>query len=114
MDTVTVVFLCIGCLSLLLLVLSLVGGGHLHLVHLHVGHPHTGHGGDGGGKYTLPGIAGFLGALGFGGAITSELSGHSVLLATGVGLVAAFPAAWAAGRLVEAADNMATDATPTS
>jgi membrane protein implicated in regulation of membrane protease activity len=114
MDAVTMVFLGIGCLSLLLLLLSLVGGGHLHLGHLHVGHLHTGHAGTGGGKFTLPGVAAFVGAFGFGGAITAELAGHSALIATGVGLVAAIPASWAAGRLVDAAVNMSTDATPTS
>jgi len=114
MDPVTVVFLGIGCLSLLLLVLSLVGAGHLHVGHLHVGHPHAGGTGHGGGKFTLPGLAAFVGAFGFAGAVASELSGHRALLASGVGLLAAVPAAWAAGRLVDAADNMSTDATPTS
>jgi membrane protein implicated in regulation of membrane protease activity len=42
------------------------------------------------------------------------LSGHSVVIAGGVGLLAAVPSAWAAGRLIDAAENMATDATPTS
>jgi membrane protein implicated in regulation of membrane protease activity len=122
MGTVTTTFLGIGCMSLLLLVLSLIGGhlhlGHLHLGHLHVGHlhlGHTGHGGDGGLQLSLPVIAGFIGAFGFGGAIAAELiPGHSALLAGGIGLMAAVPTAWAAGRLVDAAVNMPTDATLTS
>jgi membrane protein implicated in regulation of membrane protease activity len=122
MSAVTVTFLGIGCLSLLLLVLSLVGGGHLHLGHLHVGHLHIGHvghatagHGDGGLNLSLPVIAGFVGAFGFGGAIAAELlPGHNPLLASGVGLLAAVPTAWGAGRLVEAAINMPTDATLSS
>jgi hypothetical protein len=118
MSAVTTIFLGIGCLSLLVLTLSLVGGhlhlGHLHVGHLHLGHLHVGHGGHGGVNLTLPALAGFLGAFGFGGAIASELSGHSALIAAAVGLAAAVPTAWAAGRLVDAAENMSTDATPTS
>jgi membrane protein implicated in regulation of membrane protease activity len=129
MDAVTITFLAIGCFSLLLLVLSLVGGhahlGHLHLGHLHVGHLHVGHlhvgthagtAGDSGGiELTLPAIAGFLGAFGFGGAIAASLfDGHgagTVLLALFVGLVLALPAAWAGGRLMRAAMDMNTDGT---
>jgi membrane protein implicated in regulation of membrane protease activity len=60
-------------------------------------------------------IAGFIGAFGFGGAIAAEvIPGHNAWLASGMGLLAAIPTAWAAGRLVDAAMNMPTDATPTS
>ena len=122
MSAVTITFLGIGCLSLLLLVLSLVGGGHLHLGHLHLGHihlghvGHVGHGPTSGGhdslNLSLPVITGFIGAFGFGGAIAAELlPGHNALLAGGVGLLAAFPTAWGAGRLMNAAINMPTDAT---
>ncbi len=125
MDAVTITFLAIGCFSLLLLVLSLVGGhvhlGHLHLGHLHIGHlhvgAHAGTAGDTGGgiELTLPAIAGFLGALGFGGAIAASLfDGHgagTVLLALVVGLVLAVPAAWAGGKLMRAAMDMNTDGT---
>src|SRR2546421_12761782 len=108
MDTVTVIFLGIGCLSLLLLVLSLVGG-HVHLGHLHLGH---GHGGHGGYQLSLPAIAGFIGALGFGGAIAAQLlPGHNATVATVIGLAAAVPTGWLAGRLMAAAANMPTDAT---
>ncbi len=129
MDAVTVTFLAIGGFALLLLVLSLIGG-HLHIEHLHIehaGHFHLGHlghvghahaGTDGGGfEITLPAIAGFLGAFGFSGAIVASLVGGgplAALLAIVVGLVVAVPAAWAAGRLMSAAVNMATDATLTS
>ncbi len=125
MSAVTITFLGIGCLSLLLLVLSLVGGGHLHVGHLHLGHVHLGHVGHGGGGHgpggggghdlSLPVITGFIGAFGFGGAIAAELlPGHNPLLASGVGLLAAVPTAWGAGRLMNAAINMSTDATLTS
>lgn len=133
MDPVVVVFLVIGAFALLLLLLSLIGGhtpaGHLHLGHLDLGHLHLGHvdlghmfghphAGEGGAQMTLPAIAGFVGAFGFGGAIVAALwPGHgsgTVLLASAAGLVAAVPTAWAAGRLVAAAMTMPTDATPTS
>ena len=129
MSAVTITFLGIGCLSLLLLVLSLLGGGHLHLGHFHLGHVHLGHighavptgghgtatGGHDGLNLSLPVITGFIGAFGFGGAIAAELvPGHNALLASGVGLLAAVPTAWGAGRLMNAAINMSTDATLTS
>jgi membrane protein implicated in regulation of membrane protease activity len=130
-----VVFLIIGGFALLLLVLSLLGGGHLHLGHFHVGHLHLGHlhlghahlghaggghggGGNGGAELSLPVIAGFLGAFGFGGAIVESLlpgrGGTGLLIAVVVGLLAAVPTGWLAGRLVNAAMNMSTDATLTS
>jgi membrane protein implicated in regulation of membrane protease activity len=125
-----VVFLIIGGFALLLLVLSLLGGGHLHLGHFHLGHLHLGHlhlghahvghadGGNGGAELSLPVIAGFLGAFGFGGAIVESLlpnrGGTGLLVAVVVGLLAAVPTGWLAGRLVNAAMNMSTDATLTS
>ena len=128
--TAVVVFLIIGGFALLLLLLSLVGGGHLHLGHFHVGHVHLGHfhlghahvghvgGGNGGAELSLPVIAGFLGAFGFGGAIVESLlpdrGGTGLLIAVVVGLLAAVPTGWLAGRLVNAAMNMSTDATLTS
>ena len=133
--TAVVVFLITGGFALLLLLLSLVGGGHLHLGHFHVGHLHLGHlhlghahlghaggghggGGNGGAELSLPVIAGFLGAFGFGGAIVESLlpnrGGTGLLVAVVVGLLAAVPTGWLAGRLVNAAMNMSTDATLTS
>jgi membrane protein implicated in regulation of membrane protease activity len=142
MSALTLTFLAVGGFALLLLVLSLIGGGHAHAGHVHVGHVDLGHAhvghvsgvdggttggaaggtdtGTGGGhssgvELSLPVIAGFLGALGFSGAIISQLlGGHGVgvgIVAGAVGLVAAVPTAWLAGKLVSAAMNMPTDAT---
>jgi membrane protein implicated in regulation of membrane protease activity len=120
MDAVTGSFLAIGAFAVLLMLLSLIGGshlGHAHIGHfdLHLGHTHV----DGGGfQVTLPSIAGFIGALGFGGAIVAGLlpfgGTPAVLLALLGGLLLAVPAAWLAGRLMAAAMDMPTDATPTS
>ncbi len=122
MDAVTATFLAIGGFAILLMLLSLIGGAHLG--HVHVGHVdvHIGsvdHGADSGGyAFTLPSIAGFIGALGFGGAIVAALlpfgGPGAVLVALVVGLGAGVPASWLAGRLMAAAVNMRTDATPES
>ena len=124
-----VVFLVIGGFALLLLLLSLVGGGHLHLGHFHVGHLHLGHvhighlrlghaGQGSGAELSVPVIAGFLGAFGFGAAIVASLlpgrGSFGVLVSVAAGLLAAVPAGWLAGKLVNAAMNMPTDATLTS
>jgi membrane protein implicated in regulation of membrane protease activity len=117
MDAVTVTFLAIGCFALVLLVVSLVGGGHfhLHLGHLHIGHPPAGGAGV---RVTLPAIAGFLGTFGFVGAIAAVLSGttgtSAAVVATLCGVVAGLPAAWLANRLMDAAMRMNTDATLSS
>jgi membrane protein implicated in regulation of membrane protease activity len=121
MSAVTITFLAIGGFALLLLILSLIGGhlGHLNVEHLHIGHVHAGHADLGHGtELSLPVIAGFLGAFGFAGAVAASLgSGHgaaTVLGAVLVGTLAAVPTAWIAGKLVNAAINMPTDATLTS
>jgi membrane protein implicated in regulation of membrane protease activity len=130
MGALVVTFLAIGGFALLLLVLALLGGGHLHVGHLHIGHLHIGHAhlgaggagpdavGHGGVELSLPVIAGFLGAFGFGAAIAaSVLPGRgapTALAAIVTGLVAAVPAAWLAGRFVDAAINISTDGTLTS
>jgi membrane protein implicated in regulation of membrane protease activity len=102
----TVVFLAIGAVAVALLALSLLVGdllpGHVHVpADLDV--------------VSLPVIAGFLGAAGFGGAIAAELSpgggGTDVLAALVAGTAAAPPTAWLAARLVRAARAMPTDAT---
>ena len=110
-------FLVIGGIGLFLLVTSLVGCSHPHLGHVdlhlpvHFGH-HVGHGGDT--MFSLPSIAGFIGAFGFGGAIAAQLlSSHSALVPSLIGLAAAVPTAWGAARLTRAAMEMRTDATPT-
>src|SRR6266511_207201 len=120
MSGLVVTFLAIGGFALLLLVLSLIGG-HLHLGHVHFhtghGHVHFGHP-DGGTELSLPVIAGFLGAFGFGGAIAATLAGGhgalALMVALVVGVLAAVPTAFLAGKLVHAAMNMATDATLSS
>jgi membrane protein implicated in regulation of membrane protease activity len=130
MTGIVIAFLAVGGFALLLLVLSLIGSGlsagHLHVGHLHVGHldvPHLGHahldaGDHGGTELSLPVISGFLGAFGFGGAIAATLvGGHGGLALTVgavAGLIAAVPTAFLAGKLVNAAMNMATDATLSS
>jgi membrane protein implicated in regulation of membrane protease activity len=119
MSGIVVTFLALGGLALLMLVLALIEGGHLHIGHLHIGHVHVGHGhGHGTPELSLPVIAGFLGAFGFGGAIAATLTGGhgGIALAAGVvvGLIAALPTAYLTGKLVTAAMNMPTDATLTS
>jgi membrane protein implicated in regulation of membrane protease activity len=120
MDAVTISFLAIGGFAVVLMILSLIGGSHLGDVHvghfdLHLGHAHV----DGGGfQVTLPAIAAFVGAVGFGGAIVAALlpvgGPMGVLFALLGGVALAVPAAWLAGRLMAAAMDMRTDATPTS
>src|SRR6266545_4255486 len=112
MSGLVVTFLAIGGFALLLLVLSLIGG-HLHLGHLHLGdvHFHTGHGHvhfghpDGGTELSLPVIAGFLGAFGFGGAIAATLAGGhgalALMVALVVGVLAAVPTAFLAGQQIK-------------
>ncbi|MGW0434566.1 hypothetical protein ACWDV4_18755, partial [Micromonospora sp. NPDC003197] len=62
-------------------------------------------------------VAGFVGALGFGGAIASELldarSPGMIAVAAAVGIIVAIPTGWLTVRLARAARNMRTDATPT-
>jgi membrane-bound ClpP family serine protease len=102
----TVVFLVIGGLGILVLAVSLLGAELLDLGHIEL--PEV---------FTLEVVAGFLGALGFVGAIASELldarTPGSVAAAAGVGALAALPAGYLALRLSRAARNMQTDATPT-
>ncbi|GIF47666.1 NfeD-like partner-binding protein [Asanoa ferruginea] len=101
MNTATVVFLVIGGAGALVLALSLIGAEILHFGH--VGLPDF---------FSVEAVAGFLGALGFAGAITNELGGAVAVSAT-VGVLAALPTAYLAVRLSRAARDMHTDATPT-
>lgn len=121
---VTITFLIVGGFGLFLLASSVLFGSHFHLghAHLHIHLPfhwhigHAGHAGHPGSEaaFSLPSIAGFIGAFGFGGAIAAQLlPGHSALGASLVGLAAAIPTAWGAARLTRAAMDMRTDATPT-
>ena len=105
MNAVTVTFLLIGGIGVALLAVSLFVGDVLHF-----GHP------DADGPFSVPSIAGFVGAFGFGGAIVAALTGGG-LLSLVVGLVAgvavAVPAAIGTMALARAAGRMRTDATPT-
>ena len=105
MSPVTMAFLVIGGIGLAVLVLSLLIGDLLQ-----VGHA------DAGGPFSLPSVAGFVGAFGFAGAIAAEIipgRGLDLPVALAAGLVAAVPTAWLAGRLTRAAMRMRTDPTPT-
>lgn len=106
MDTATVVFLVVGGAGALVLALSLLGAELLHFGHLEL--PDF---------FSVEAVAGFLGALGFAGAITNELvaarTPETVALSAAVGVLAALPTAYLAIRLSRAARNMRTDATPT-
>jgi|KBSSwiStaDraftv2_1062776.scaffolds.fasta_scaffold994934_1 membrane protein implicated in regulation of membrane protease activity len=105
MNAVTVTFLLIGGIGVALLAVSLFVGDVLHF-----GHP------DADGPFSVPSIAGFVGAFGFGGAIVAALTGGGALSLV-VGLVAgvavAVPAAFGTMALARAAGRMRTDATPT-
>jgi membrane protein implicated in regulation of membrane protease activity len=104
-NTVTVTFLVIGGLGVLVLAVSLFLGDVLHF-----GHP------DLDGPFSVPAIAGFVGAFGFAGAIAAALTGSGPmawLVGSLAGAVAAVPTAWLAMRMAKAAARMRTDATPT-
>ena len=106
MSAVTMAFLVIGGIGVAVLALSLLVGDLVHF-----GHP------DAGGPFSLPAVAGFIGAFGFIGAIVVQLTpfeGSWAAVAGGLGgLLAAVPTGWLATRLARAAINMRTDATPT-
>lgn len=106
MDAVTAAFLLIGGLGVAVLAISLIVGDLLHF-----GHP------DADGPFSLPAVAGFVGAFGFAGALAAQLVPVGpvarLVAACATGLIAAIPVAWFAVRLSRAAMNMATDATPT-
>jgi membrane protein implicated in regulation of membrane protease activity len=106
MNPATVVFLVVGGAGALVLALSLFGAEFLHFGHFEM--PDF---------FSLEAMAGFLGALGFAGAIASELLGArtpgTVAVSAAVGVLAALPTAYFAIRLSRAARNMHTDATPT-
>jgi membrane protein implicated in regulation of membrane protease activity len=113
---VTTTFLIVGGFGLLLLAASVIHGGHLHIGHTHLHlpvHMHSAGHPSADAALSLPSIAGFIGAFGFGGAIGAQLTQEkSATVATIIGLAAAIPTAWLAGRLTRAAMDMNTDATP--
>ncbi|MFC7534767.1 NfeD family protein [Actinoplanes sp. GCM10030250] len=100
------VFLAIGAVGVVILAIALLGGELASIGHF---------GTDG--FVPLEAVAGFIGALGFAGAIASEaLDARTpalILIAAVVATVAAIVTAWLALRLSRAARNMRTDATPT-
>lgn len=105
MNAVTVTFLLIGGIGVAMLAVSLFLGDVVHL-----GHP------EAAGPFSLPSIAGFVGAFGFGGTIAAALTGGgtlSVLVALVSGIAVAIPAAWGTMALARVAERMRTDATPT-
>ena len=117
MDAVTVSFLATGGVAIVLMLLSFTGR-RAHLGRAHFRAHFRLRARAGGRDLTLPALAGFLGMFGFGGAVAASLStgstGTRTLLATVVGLAAGIPSAWSANRLMDAAMNMRTDATPSS
>jgi hypothetical protein len=105
MNAATVTFLLIGGLGIALLAVSLFLGDVLT-----IGHP------DANGPFSVPSVAGFLGAFGFGGAIAATLTGGgvvSIVVALIAGVLVAIPAAWGTMALGRLASRMRTDATPT-
>jgi membrane protein implicated in regulation of membrane protease activity len=105
MSAVTLTFLLIGGVGLALLAVSLLLGDILHL-----GHP------EADGPFSVPAVAGFVGAFGFGGAMAASLTGTGLLaIVVGlvVGIAVAIPAAIGTVALARAAGRMRTDATPT-
>src|SRR5580765_5392788 len=105
MTATTITFLLIGGAGVALLAVSLFLGDVLH-----IGHP------DADGPFSVPAIAGFVGAFGFGGAIAAALTGGngpiSLIVGLVVGVVVAIPAALGTMALARAASRMRTDATP--
>jgi membrane protein implicated in regulation of membrane protease activity len=104
MNAATLTFLLIGGAGIALLAISLFLGDVLHF-----GHP------DADGPFSVPSIAGFVGAFGFGGAIAATLTGGGVFAVVAglvTGLVVAIPAAWGTVALARIASRMRTDATP--
>jgi membrane protein implicated in regulation of membrane protease activity len=105
MNAVTITFLIIGGIGVALLAVSLFIGDVLHF-----GHP------DADGPFSVPSIAGFVGAFGFGGAIVASITGGgplSLIAGLVAGVAVAIPAAFGTIALARAAGRMRTDATPT-
>jgi len=100
----TAVFLVLGGVGIAILAASLFFGELLHLGHVDVD-----------GWFSVPAIAGFIGALGFAGAIGSSLAGgdgmSAAVAGAAVGLMAALPVGWFATRLTRGLANMRTDKT---
>ena len=105
MNAVSVVFLVVGGIGIAALAVSLLVGDLVQL-----GHP------DAGGPFSLPSVAAFVGAFGFGGALAASVIGSGVVaMVAGIvtGVAVAFPAAIGTAALARAVSRMRTDATPT-
>lgn len=105
MTAVTITFLFIGGIGVALLAASLFLGDVLHL-----GHP------EADGPFSVPSVAGFVGAFGFGGAIVAGLTGgglFSLVVGLIAGVVIAVPSALGTMSLARMASRMRTDGTPT-
>lgn len=107
MGTVTMIFLVVGAIGIVVLAVSLFLGELLHIGHADVDGP-----------FSVPALAGFVGALGFVGAIGASLAGGqgapAILIGGAVGLAAAIPVAWFAARLSRGLMTMSTDRTLSS
>lgn len=106
MATGTFIFLIVGGTGIAVLVLALLGTGIAQL-----GFPIVD------GPVSLETSAGFVGTLGFAGAVASELT-HAetvpaIVAAGGIGALAALPVGLLVFRLSRAVQNLPTDATPT-
>jgi membrane protein implicated in regulation of membrane protease activity len=105
MNAVTITFLIIGAIGVSLLAISLFFADVLHF-----GHPEVD------GPISVPAVAAFVGAFGFGGAVVAAIGGDGVLttiVALVAGVAVAIPSAVGTMMLARAAQRMRTDATPT-
>ena len=104
MDWVTITFLVLGGVGLLVLAVSLLLGELLQFGHADVDGP-----------FSVPVLAGFLGAFGFVGAIVAALVPGAGAVSAGIGgaagLAAAVPTGWLVIRLTRALLRMPTDPT---
>lgn len=104
MGGATAIFLTLGGVGILVLAVSLFFGELLHIGHVDVD-----------GLFSVPALAGFVGALGFAGAIGSALAGGSgstaAAVGAAVGLAAALPVGWFATWLTRGLSTMRTDKT---
>jgi hypothetical protein len=102
-----ITFLVIGAVGVVVLAVSLLLGDLLGLGH-----------GDVDGPFSVPAVAGFVGAFGFVGLILAALvpggTGAEAGVGAAGGLLAAVPTGWLAIRLTRALAGMPTDATLTS
>lgn len=107
MDSVTLVFLIIGCIGVGLVLLSLVVGDLLEFGDA-----------DADGPFSVPAISAYVGGVGFFGMIAASIfdfldRGLQITVAVLAGLVLALPLAYGALRLARSLSQMRTDRTLT-